>query len=141
MKLKSTGPADRSSMGSLQMVLDILRSVRPAWAMRPIANRQMPSRQRHLSNGRHGDRGRPPEAASKNQLSAFLGVRYEYGAEVMERWNPRCVNGAAMGNMKRFERCASPQSRNELAFLGEPILSPERVQEGVLVRRILAGES
>jgi len=42
--------------------------------------------------------------------------------------------------MMTFERCASPQSRDERAFL-EPVLSPERVQEGVLVRRILAGES
>jgi RNA polymerase sigma-70 factor (ECF subfamily) len=39
------------------------------------------------------------------------------------------------------ERCAVPAANDEPAILGETAQSHERVQEGVLVRRILAGES
>src|SRR5438094_2169260 len=87
-----------------------------------------------------GGRGPNARDSPKNRLSTFPGMRYRDCAKAQETWNASCVNGSAMGNTMRFERCASPQSTNELAFLGEPALSPERVQEGVLVRRILAGE-
>src|SRR5882724_6012288 len=40
-----------------------------------------------------------------------------------------------------FERRVAPAANDKPAILGETGQSPERVQEGVLVRRILAGES